>query len=211
MSDAREAVLGRIRTALAGGPAVPPPMEHSFRREGERDPAILADGFAARVRDYKVRVERVAPADAAATVKRLLEERGHHRLVVPDGFPAAFLPPGLATVSPAAGRDVIAAADGVLSTCACAIAVTGTIVLDHGAGQGPRVATLLPDYHLCVVEADRLVELVPEAVARMDGAVRAGRPLTFISGGSATSDIELDRVEGVHGPRTLDVVLLDPP
>ena len=99
-------------------------------------------------------------------------------------------------------------ADGVLTTCAVAIAQTGTIVLDHGAGQGRRALTLLPDYHLCLVEAARIVGVVPEAVERTEAAMKAGRPLTFISGPSATSDIELNRVEGVHGPRTLDVLVL---
>ena len=98
--------------------------------------------------------------------------------------------------------------DGALTGCAVAIAETGTFVLDGGAGQGRRALTLVPDLHVCVVREDQVVGLVPEAVGELEDAVRAGRPLTFVSGPSATSDIELDRVEGVHGPRVLHVVLV---
>lgn len=211
MSAARDAILGRIRSALADVPADPAaPAARLFRRVGTADRAALIDGFIERARAYKVRVERCGPGDAAATVARILGERGHARLVVPADLPAALAPEGFDLV-PDHGLDraAIAGADGVITACACAIAQTGTIVLDHGAGQGRRALTLLPDYHLCVVDADRIVDLVPEAVARMEPAVKAGRPLTFISGPSATSDIELSRVEGVHGPRTLDVIVVD--
>jgi L-lactate dehydrogenase complex protein LldG len=106
-------------------------------------------------------------------------------------------------------NEALDAADGVLTSCAVAIAQTGTIVLDGGAGQGRRAITLIPDYHLCVVRESQIVELVPEAMAQLEPAARAGRPITFISGPSATSDIELHRIEGVHGPRTLDVIVVD--
>ena len=98
---------------------------------------------------------------------------------------------------------------GVLTTCAVAIAETGTVVLDGGPGQGRRALTLVPDVHLCVVHAERIVELVPEALARLAPSAREGRALTFISGPSATADIEFDRVEGVHGPRDLVLLVVD--
>ncbi len=210
MSDARDAILGRIRAALADVRTTPAgPTPRTFRRAGTADVSALIDGFTERARGYKVRVDVATRADAASTAARLLAERGHVRLVTPSDFPAALLPDGFDLV-PDHGLDraALSTADGVITLCACAIAQTGTIVLDHGAGQGRRALTLLPDYHLCFVEADRIVDLVPEAVARMEGSVKAGRPITFISGPSATSDIELSRVEGVHGPRTLDVVLV---
>jgi L-lactate dehydrogenase complex protein LldG len=176
------------------------------------DRDALIDGFTQRARDYKVRVERATPDAVPAAVARLLGERGFVRLVVPTDLPSGFAPDGFDFVpDEALDRAAIAGADGVLTTCACAIAQTGTVVLDHGAGQGRRALTLLPDYHLCIVEADRIVDLVPEAVARMESSVKAGRPLTFISGPSATSDIELSRVEGVHGPRTLDLIVVADP
>lgn len=213
MSAARDAILGRIRRALADVPAEPaPPAARTFRRRGETDRDALVEAFTERARAYKVRVERAAPGEVAAMVARILGERGLVRLVVPADLPAAFAPEGFDLVPDTAlDRAVLAGADGVVTGCACAIAQTGTIVLDHGPGQGRRALTLLPDYHLCIVAADSIVDLVPEAVARMEPAVKAGRPLTFVSGPSATSDIELSRVEGVHGPRTLDIVVVTSP
>ncbi len=210
LTAARDAILGRIRQALGDVPAGPAEaLHHAFRQVGSRDRAALIEGFTERARGYKVRVEPARRAEAATLAARLLHERGHVRLVVPDGFPEHLTPEGFDIVGDH-GLDnaALSACDGVLTTCACAIAQTGTVVLDHGVGQGRRALTLLPDYHLCFVDADQIVDLVPEAVARMGPTVAAGRPLTFVSGASATSDIELSRVEGVHGPRTLDIVLL---
>ena len=111
---------------------------------------------------------------------------------------------------PALSSDCLDRFDAVVTSAVVGIAVTGTIVLDHTEGQGRRALTLVPDVHVCVVTADQVVGDVPEAVARLSASVKAGRPLTWISGGSATVDIELQRVEGVHGPRTLRVVLVEP-
>jgi L-lactate dehydrogenase complex protein LldG len=166
----------------------------------------LLDLLAGRLTDYRALVRRATPATLAGEVRAALSERGARRIVVPPGL--AIELPGWADVCvdaclTAAELDTF---DGVVSRAAVAIAETGTIVLDGSPGQGRRAITLVPDYHLCIVEASQVVHLVPEAVARLASA--AGRPLTLISGPSATSDIELERVEGVHGPRTLEVVLV---
>lgn len=213
MTLAREAILGNIRRALSdvgrqdtGGDE---PGPRAYRQVGSSDRQALVAGFSERARGYKVRVEAVDRAQASSLAARMLVARGMVRMVRPSGFPDDLLPEGFDIVSDdGLGDASIAACDGVLTTCACAIAQTGTIVLDHAAGQGRRVLTLLPDYHLCFVEADRIVDLVAEAVAYMRPAVLAGRPLTFVSGPSATSDIELSRVEGVHGPRVLEVIIV---
>jgi L-lactate dehydrogenase complex protein LldG len=216
MTSARDAILGRIRRALSD---VPGAEEHlvgaadwRFRLHSSDSRETLVARFAERARGYKVRVDHANRASAAALAARLLSEAGHVRLAMPADFPDDLAPEGFDLLRDE-GLDnaTIAACDGVVTTCACAIAETGTLVLDHGQGQGRRKLTLLPDYHLCFVEASSIVGLVPEAVERMHSSVLAGRPLTFISGPSATSDIELNRVEGVHGPRTLQVVILDGP
>lgn len=213
MTPAREAILASIREALSDvgrhGPGEDEPIPRAYRQAGITDRAASVAAFAERARGYKVRVEQAERAQAPALAARLLGERGLVRMALPRDFPGDLLPEGFDLV-PDDGLDnaAIAACEGVLTTCACAIAQTGTVVLDHGAGQGRRVLTLLPDYHLCFVEADRIVSLVAEAVAWVKPAVVNGRPLTFISGPSATSDIELNRVEGVHGPRTLDIVVV---
>ena len=224
---ARDEVLARIRTALgspartssapgssapgssAPGSQAPPgdPVPRGYRTSGDMGTAQLLDLLAERLRDYGCTVRRTAPGQVMTAVGEALGQRGARRIVVPPGLDVADLPAGLDIVaddglSPAA----LDAVDGVITGAAVAIAETGTIVLDGSPGQGRRALSLVPDYHLCVVRAEQVVGLVPEALARLD----PGRPLTWISGPSATSDIELDRVEGVHGPRTLDVILVEP-
>nr|WP_242666136.1 LUD domain-containing protein [Parafrankia irregularis] len=158
------------------------------------------------------------PPSVAGAVAAALAERGVRRLVRPAGLPASWLaelaqlaelPEGVELLDddpPLSVRD-LDAADGVITGCVLAIAETGTIVLDGGPGQGRRALTLIPDYHLVVVREDQIVASVADAIAHLDGA-GATRPLTWISGPSATSDIELNRVEGVHGPRTLEVIIV---
>jgi L-lactate dehydrogenase complex protein LldG len=207
---AREEMLARIRAATGGGPA-PPPAARDYRTadhpgglEGEELLELLVD----RLVDYKAQVRRSTTAMVAATVVAALTERGARRVAVPDGI----LPQGLDRLEPGielVGDDPpltpaqLDELDGVLTGSAVAVAETGTIVLDAGSGQGRRALSLVPDYHLVVVTAAQVVTGVPQAVARLDPA----RPQTWISGPSATSDIELDRVEGVHGPRTLEVIV----
>jgi L-lactate dehydrogenase complex protein LldG len=203
--SAREVVLGRIRAAnAAAGSPHPPPAARDYRTSGDLQPDELLDLLRARLVDYRATVLD-APADgvAAAVGAALADVPGP--VLVPPGLPADWAP-GATTddgsFSPA-DLDRFAA---VVTGCAAACATTGTIALDASPDQGRRALTLVPDAHVCVVRADQIVETVPELVAALD----PGRPLTFVSGPSATSDIELERVEGVHGPRTLVVVLVTP-
>ncbi|MFI6920323.1 lactate utilization protein C [Nonomuraea spiralis] len=201
---AREEILARVRAAVAGAPEVE--IVRGYRTGGDVDDVV--ELFAERVRDYRAVVHVIPDAEVPA---RLAELAAGRRMIVPDGFAWAdatqdgLVPASGTAPRQAAGRrwDTLDAADGVITGCAVAIAETGTIVLDHGPGQGARAQTLVPDHHVCVVRADQIVAGVPEAVGRLDPA----RPLTWISGPSATSDIELNRVEGVHGPRTLEVII----
>jgi L-lactate dehydrogenase complex protein LldG len=208
--NAREEVLGRVRTAVAGG-AAPAPVARDYRTAGQpRDLAAdeLLELLVDRLVDYRALVRRSTTSLVAASVVAALTERGARRIAVPQGIlPAGLdrLEPGIELVGddPPLTAAQLDGLDGVLTGCAVAIAETGTIVLDGGTGQGRRILSLVPDYHLVVVTAAQVVAGVPEALARLDPT----RPQTWISGPSATSDIELDRVEGVHGPRTLEVIL----
>jgi L-lactate dehydrogenase complex protein LldG len=208
--SAREEVLARVRTAVADG-AEPGPVARTYRT-AERPPDLageeLLERLVDRLVDYRALVRRSTTALVAAAVVAALTERGARRVAVPEGIlPAGLdrLEPGIELVGddPPLSPAQLDGLDGVLTGCAVAIAETGTIVLDGGAGQGRRVLSLVPDYHLVVVTAAQVVAGVPQALARLDPS----RPQTWISGPSATSDIELDRVEGVHGPRTLEVIL----
>jgi L-lactate dehydrogenase complex protein LldG len=203
---ARDVVLERIRDALADAPpAIPVPRDYD--RALPTGTAIV-DLFAERVSDYRATVHRTPAAGLAATIATALAARGATRVAVPGGVPDGWL---AATGADAVADDPPLAfgdldqLDGVITACAAAIAETGTIVLDGGAGQGRRALSLLPDLHVCVVLASQVVGTVPEALARLDPV----RPQTWISGPSATSDIELQRVEGVHGPRVLEVVIVE--
>jgi L-lactate dehydrogenase complex protein LldG len=216
---ARDEVLARIRranAAAAGQPASDPAAGapgRPYRTRGDRDEAELMNLLADRLTDYRATVRRTAAAGLAAEITAALAERGARRVVVPAGLDLPGLgarPAGVELVTDD-GLDAQAldACDGAVTGAAVAIAETGTIVLDGSPDQGRRAITLVPDYHLCIVRAEQVVELVPQAVARL--ASSAGAPLTWISGPSATSDIELKRVEGVHGPRTLEVILVGDP
>lgn len=202
MADARSQVLGRVRAALAGAAPDPEPVPAP---PGARPGDVVAH-FAERVADYRATVVRCAPADVGVAVAGALPAGA--RVVVPPGLPeeirAALADP---LVDDGLSADELDRADAVVTACRLAIAETGTIVLDHRPDQGRRALTLVPDRHVCVVRADQVVADVPEAVAALDPT----RALTWISGPSATSDIELDRVEGVHGPRHLHVVVVEEP
>ncbi|HEY3471489.1 MAG TPA: lactate utilization protein C [Amycolatopsis sp.] len=200
--NARDAILGRVRAALRDVPAGESAADIAVDKPAPvaATPEHLAL-FAERVADYRATVVRCTEAELPAEIATACA--GTERIVVPADLPDALRPanavPDAAT--PVADLDAV---DGVVTTATLGIAETGTIVLDHGPGQGRRAVTLIPDLHVCVVRADQVVPDVPAAVARLDPR----RPQTWISGPSATSDIELDRVEGVHGPRRLVVLVV---
>jgi len=202
---AREEVLARIRAAL-GPTREPSEAPRGYRLRVEAGTAELLGLLAVRLADYRATVRRTSAGQLADTICAALAERGVRRVVVPPGLGLPALPAGLLAVTDhgftAHELDTF---DGAITAAAVAIAETGTIILDGSPDQGRRAITLVPDCHLCIVRADQIVALVPEAIARLN----PDRPLTWISGPSATSDIELQRVEGVHGPRTLEVILVE--
>jgi L-lactate dehydrogenase complex protein LldG len=206
----REEILTRIGTALGPGGAVPEvPRDYGLAGSGPAaGEAAVVDRFCERAAEYRATVRRVAGGELEDAISAACGEYGARRLATPPGMPQRA--PGielLADEPPLAARD-LDGVDGVLTGCALAIAETGTIVLDGGAESGRRALTLVPDLHICVVEAARIHASVPDAVAALAGAAAEGRPLTLVSGPSATSDIELERVEGVHGPRELVILVV---
>lgn len=210
--NSRDTVLSRIRSALAADPTPPPPTPRHYTRTGTNPPGStpVLELMIDRLLDYKAHVHQVQPADLADAINTALAdlksvvtapdldpgiiEASKHdgRTVTIDGNPTTLTPAQLDTI------------DAVVTTAKVAIALSGTIILDTGPGQGRRAITLVPDFHLVVLYADQIVQTVPEAITRLDPT----RPLTMIAGPSATSDIELERVEGVHGPRTLYVLIV---
>jgi L-lactate dehydrogenase complex protein LldG len=197
--SAREEILARVRRALADAPAAPPVPRHYRTRTDDG-----LDRFIERLHGYDARTQRVAADALDDAVRATLRERGVRRVVAPDGLPEEWLA-GAEPLRdfPPLDPHALDESDGVLTTCAVAVAQTGTIVLDGSAGMGRRALTLVPDYHLCVVRAGQLVSCLPEALAVLEPT----RPLTFVSGPSATVDIEMVRVAGVHGPRRLEVIV----
>jgi L-lactate dehydrogenase complex protein LldG len=212
--NAREEVLARIATAHR---VAPPPnltyedITRGYRTTSDSSVEVLTELLIDRLVDYRALVRQSSVDDLGATIATALEERGARTVVAPAGLDPSWtaslsmnvLVDGL---SPDDQLSVskLDAVDGVITNCAVAIAETGTLILNGSPGQGRRVLTLIPDYHVCVVLPGQIVADVPQALARLEPT----RPLTMISGPSATSDIELNRVEGVHGPRTLEVIIV---
>jgi L-lactate dehydrogenase complex protein LldG len=208
---ARDEILARIASSLRDVPAGEGPQDVEVPRAYRRtEPGDVVERFVERVSEYKTTVRRTSSSGVPRAIAEACRERGASRLAVPAELPAAWRPDGIELVSEdALDTAALNAVDGALTGCALAIAETGTIVFDAGPGQGRRALTLVPDYHLCVVQEEQIVGGVPEAMALIARTLRAGgRPVTFVSGPSATSDIELSRVEGVHGPRVLDVLVV---
>jgi L-lactate dehydrogenase complex protein LldG len=214
MSDARAEVLRRVRAALLDVPTAEKagdvPVGRDYLIQDTKDHEERVACFVERVTEYRATVHRVEASELPEAIGSVCASRGLKTLAVPVDLPEAWSVPGVTFLrDPPLTNAQLNDADGVLTACALGIAQTGTIVLDRGPGQGRRALTLLPDYHLCVVREDQIVGTVPEAVAALrESAANPGRPQTWISGPSATSDIELSRVEGVHGPRTLEVLVV---
>lgn len=209
----REEILGRIRSALADvrdDDVAETPVPWTYGAPVGTGDLGVVERFAERVADYRAEVRRCAAPDLAATVREALGPVDEAAGVLGDRVVRDLVPGPLPWLD---DEDLtpyqLDAAAAVVTTATVGIANTGTIVLDHGPGQGRRAVTLVPDVHVCVVHADRIVDDVPAAVARLRASGAAVRPLTWISGPSATSDIELDRVEGVHGPRSLRVIVVE--
>jgi L-lactate dehydrogenase complex protein LldG len=199
-------ILASIRSAI-GTRGEDVPVVRNYRQTGTLDEAGRLAQFISRLEDYNAGVYRCSPGDVANAIAGVMTERSKKSLLIPPQLPQDWLPSEKTFVRDHqlsyAGMDQ---ADGVLTGCTVAVSLTGTIILSHSAHEGRRALTLIPDYHLCVVRADQVVETVPEGL-RMLREVR-GRPITTISGPSATADIEMIRIKGVHGPRFLDVILV---
>jgi iron-sulfur cluster protein len=210
----RDAVLGAIRSSLARHPLAPPEVDRSYRdgaasHEGQPDPVAL---FVDRLRDYRAGVTLSNATGVGSAVRAAIERQGSTRVITPEGLDPSWIAPTTEGTSIAVTVDDGSAGalelDGFGSTVTAAaigIAETGTVILDGGTGQGRRSISLVPDHLVVIIRADQVRSTVPEAVAVVDPR----SPQTWISGPSATSDIELQRVEGVHGPRTLDVIVVE--
>ncbi|WP_371664189.1 lactate utilization protein C [Streptomyces sp. NBC_00280] len=211
--NSRELILGRVRRAIADVPRDDTTYDQAvdrdyLREHGNRSVEETVELLAENLADYRAIVHRCTGDELPALLAGILTAHGSTSVVVPPGLPPEWLSATDTVQVEDSAASTVYDLDGVASVvtaCALAIAETGTIVLDGGPDQGRRRITLVPDHHICVVRVpDQVVSSVPQAFERLDPA----RPLTWISGPSATSDIELDRVEGVHGPRTLEVVLV---
>ncbi|MGW9022649.1 LutC/YkgG family protein [Streptomyces sp. NPDC055722] len=209
--SARDAILGRIRAAVADLPADPVDVPRTYLRTAPGiapgDHAATIDLITERLQEYGATVRRVPEAALPAAVAEALDERAACSAVIPDGLPAAWLSQWSGQSrrdAPELSKADLDATDAVVTTCAAAIADSGTVVLDAGPGQGRRALTLVPDVHVCIVREEQVGSSMPEVITRLD----ARRPITWISGPSATADIEMIRVQGVHGPRKLTVLLV---
>ena len=210
MSSARQEILERIRDAMGGSTpareadyaAIPRHYIRQGSLDGEGRLELLVD----RLNDYGATVFHASDGEIASHVAVALRARGKNSLLIPRDLPRAWLPDGFQFFREGSNYHEVDASEGVLTDCALAIASTGSIVLRHSAGEARRALSLIPDYHLCVVFAGQVVETVPEGIQQMRAF--ANIPITTIAGPSATADIEMIRVKGVHGPRTLDVILV---
>jgi L-lactate dehydrogenase complex protein LldG len=212
-NSARAEILRRIRVAKGGtsdavaAEAAWSHVNREYQREARLEPEAVLELLEDRLRDYDAHVMRVGRSGVAEAVTKMLAARGKRRIVVPTGMVAEWLPAGVEfVVDEGMTATDLDGFDGVMTGSTVAIAVTGTVILQNVAGQGRRAVTLVPDYHLCLVNAEDVVETVPQAMERLRGT--EDLTTTFFSGPSATADIEMTRIKGVHGPRHLDVILI---
>ena len=214
MPNARKLILERVQSAIGHRPegrdsaaTASAEISRTYVRSGRLELEARLDMFKERLHDYDARVTDASTASLAGTVGDVLSDCRQTKIIIADGLPTEFLPRGFDILPERdAAIEDLDTCGAVITTCSVAIGATGTIVLTHGPGEGARLLTLLPDRHVCIVKVEQIVETVPEAFERL--AQFATRPLTFISGPSATADIEMIRVRGVHGPRFLDVILM---
>lgn len=212
-SSARSEIFRRIRAANGGATDAERAsrqwnaIERDYRRAATRSHEEILDLLEDRLRDYDANVVRVAAPDIALTVGKMLHERGRRKIVIPPGLERTWLPEGFDfVVDEGASWAELDGFDGVMTASTCAIAVTGSVILQSVSGQGRRAVSLIPDYHLCLVRVEDVVETVPEALDRL--AAMSTLPTTTFAGPSATADIEMTRIKGVHGPRFLDIILV---
>jgi L-lactate dehydrogenase complex protein LldG len=211
LSDARSEILLRVRQALGPREIQIPATARNYRQHGQLTPTERLEMFEQRVAEYRAEVVRVNAGRVVSAVEAVCERHGIQRLGTPASLPATWLPQTVELVQDRGlSHQALDGLDGALTGCTVAAAATGTIALTAGEHEGRRALTLVPDRHICVVQPHQIVELIPEAIALL-GQITAeeDRPITLISGPSATSDIELSRVEGVHGPRTLVVIITE--
>jgi len=219
MNDAKQNILKRIRSQLAGSSASKAGYDdipRIYRRKSEKSRESIVKLFLERVDEYKATVKRADVTNIQQVVVESCKEGDAKNIVIPQGLPELWLPENINVQVDSnehrLTKNQIDGLDAALTGCAVAVAQTGTIGLNANEGQGRRILTLVPDLHICVVKESQIVELLPEAIILLQQDVEQGqRPITFISGPSATSDIELSRVEGVHGPRNLTVIVLNEP
>ena len=209
---ARDEILGRIRRSIASDDEAEPKREWSaiqrpFHRKGTLSAEQRIALFSDRLHDYGAGVYECSREHLKTVISDVLRQRGKKTIIIRPAWPEDLIPIGIEAIRDKdLSYDALDQSEGIMTACTVAIALTGTIVLRGGPLEGRRALTLIPDYHLCLVETGQIVELVPEGIERLRAFSTA--PLTFISGPSATADIEMMRVQGVHGPRTLDVVIV---
>ena len=210
MSSARDEILERVRDAMGGSTAAREveyaAIPRNYVRQGSLDLEAKLDLLVDRLHDYGATVFHSRDGEIASAVASALRARAKSSLLIPRDLPRAWLPDGFQFFREGSNYHEVDLSEGVLTDCALAIASTGSIILRHSAGEARRALSLIPDYHLCVVFAGQVVETVPEGIQQMKAF--ANIPITTIAGPSATADIEMIRVKGVHGPRTLDVILV---